>query len=321
MSSKILVRAGRVCVAAVCLASATVGCSGRTPIAPTSTETAQTPSQTPAPSLPVPAPPPVPDATLVGAGDIVKCGAPDAEQTARLLDRIPGTVMSLGDNVYPNSTAALLAQCYTPTWGRHLARTIAVPGNHDWEVSAGAPYFAYFGAAAGPAGLGYFSTTLGAWHVVVLNSNVAAGPGSPQYEWLKNDLAASNASCTLAMWHAPLFSSGTNGNSPQMRDAWRLLGGSGASVVLNGHDHEYERFAPQDADGHADPHGIREFVAGTGGGSLSDRIQPQANSEVLNNHTFGVLQLTLKTGGYDWRFVPIDGESFTDNGSAACVAR
>jgi calcineurin-like phosphoesterase family protein len=320
MSSKTTARAVGVFIAALYFGSA--ACGGRTPLAPTSGEVAPAAQPaTPSSPAPAPTPAPVPDATLVGAGDIVKCNAPEAEETARLLDRIPGTVMTLGDNVYPNSTAALLEQCYAPTWGRHLSRTIAAPGNHDWEVSAGAPYFAYFGAAAGPGGLGYFSTTLGAWHLVVLNSNVGASAGSPQYEWLKGDLAASTAACTLALWHAPVFSSGTNGNSPQMRDAWRLLQASGASIVVNGHDHEYERFAPQDADGHVDGRGIREFVAGTGGGSLSDRIQPQPNSEVLNNHTFGVLQLTLKTGSYDWRFVPIDGQTFSDSGSAACVGR
>jgi 3',5'-cyclic AMP phosphodiesterase CpdA len=196
---------------------------------------------------------------------------------------------------------------------------IAVPGNHDWEVSSGAPFFAYFGSAAGPAGVGYFSTTLGAWHVIVLNSNVAAGPGSAQYEWLKADLQSSPAPCTVALWHHPLFSSGQNGNSPQMRDAWRLLQSAGADIVLNGHDHDYERYALQDADGRLDPRGIREFVVGTGGASLYDRVRPQPNAEAYDNRTFGVLRLTLKATGYDWRFVPIDGQTYTDSGSAACV--
>src|SRR5690349_913606 len=173
-------RVSRGIAVAVCLFVCACGGSS-TPTGPT-TPAATVPES---PAAPAPAPPervPVPDATLAGAGDIVKCTAPEAELTARLLDRIPGSVFSLGDNVYPNATAALLAQCYTPTWGRHLSRTIAVPGNHEWEVSNGAPFFAYFGAAAGPAGLGYFSTTVGAWHVIGLNSNVAASPGSPQYE-------------------------------------------------------------------------------------------------------------------------------------------
>ncbi len=260
----------------------------------------------------------VPDAIFAGAGDIVRCDQPEPEQTAALLDRIAGTVFSLGDNVYPSGTAAQLAKCYTPSWGRHIARMITTPGNHDWDVSAGAPYFAYFGAAAGPSSLGYFSTTVGAWHVVSLNSNVAAGPGSPQYEWLKGDLAQSSAECTLAMWHHPVFSSGQNGNSSQMREVWRLLHAAGAEIVLNGHDHDYERFAPQDADGRMDPSGLREFVVGTGGAALYDRAHPQSNTEMWENHTFGVLKLTLKSGSYDWQFVPIEGQHFSDSGSGQC---
>ena len=259
------------------------------------------------------------DATFVGAGDIARCPDGEAEATARLLDRIPGTVFTLGDNVYPRSTADLLAQCYGPTWGRHLPRTLPTPGNHDWEESAGLPYFVYFGASAGPAGRGYYSATVGSWHIVSLNSNIAAHVGSPQYEWLKADLAASGATCTLAMWHHPLFSSGRNGNSPQMRDMWRLLNQSGADIVLAGHEHAYERFAPQDADARPDPRGIRGFVVGTGGTSLYERVTVQPNSEVWENRTWGVLKLTLKPGSYDWQFVPIDGQGFSDSGSSQCV--
>ena len=270
------------------------------------------------PSAPTDGSSPVADVTLVGAGDIVVCGAPEAEATASLLDRIEGTVVSLGDNQYPSATADLLTQCYTPTWGRHVRRMLAVPGNHDWEVSSGAPFFAYFGPAAGPGGLGYFSTTLGAWHVIGLNSNIAAGPGSPQYEWLKTELARSKAACTVAMWHHPLFSSGLHGTSPQMRDVWRLLQEAGADVVLTGHDHDYERFAPQDADGRRDPRGIREFVVGTGGAALRDRFQDAPNSEVSDYGTFGVLRLTLRSGGYAWQFVPVAGQTFSDSGTAGC---
>ena len=260
----------------------------------------------------------MPDAIFSGAGDIVRCDKPEPEQTAALLDRIPGTVFSLGDNVYPSGTLSQLAKCYTPTWGRHVSRMLTAPGNHDWEVSSGAPYFQYFGEAAGPSGLGYFSTTLGAWHIVSLNSNIPAGVGSAQYEWLKADLAAAPATCTLAMWHHPLFSSGQNGNSPQMRDAWRLLHSARAEIVLSGHDHDYERFLPQDADGHPDPSGLREFVVGTGGASLYERTHPQPNTEVWENHTFGVLKLTLKSTSYEWQFVPTEGGQFVDSGTAPC---
>ena len=262
---------------------------------------------------------PIADAILVGAGDIARCEDTNTEATAKLIDRIPGTVFTLGDNVYPTSTPQLLATCYEATWGRHKSRTLAAPGNHDWEQAAGAPYFAYFRSSAGPAGLGYYSDTVGAWHVVSLNSNVPADPGSPQYEWLKADLAQSSATCTLAMWHHPLFSSGPNGNSAQMRDAWRLLNQFGADVVVNGHDHDYERYAPQDADARPTPNGIREFVVGTGGYSLYDRASQQRNSELWENRTWGVLKFTLKSVSYDWEFVPIDGQSFRDFGSGSCV--
>ncbi|MGE5198634.1 MAG: metallophosphoesterase family protein, partial [Rhodospirillaceae bacterium] len=209
--------------------------------------------------------------------------------------------------------------CYGPTWGRHLWRTLAVPGNHDVMVDGGSAFFAYFGSAAGPAGLGYFSYTLGAWHIVLLNSNLPAQAGSPQYEWLRQDLAASTAACTVAVWHHPLYSSGQNGNSTFMRDAFNLMYQYGGDVVLNGDDHLYERFAPQDANGRASARGVREFVVGTGGYPLYQRGTPQPNSEVFENHTFGVLKLTLKSGSYDWEFVPVDGQTFRDAGSGNCV--
>ena len=266
------------------------------------------------------APTPVPDEVFVGAGDIAKCGVGDPEATAKLLDRIPGTVFTLGDNAQSNGFAEEYTHCYDPTWGRHKWRTFPTVGNHDWDATAGGPYFAYFGANAGPPGPGYHSYTLGSWHIVSLNSNVAGGPGSPQYEWLKADLAASPATCTLAMWHHPLFTSGPNGNTGRMRDIWRLLNQAGADVVLNGHDHVYERFTPQDADGRPTPRGMREFIVGTGGYSLYDRASSQPNSEIFENRTWGVLKLTLKSGKYDWEFVPVAGKSFRDFGSAACVA-
>jgi Calcineurin-like phosphoesterase len=258
-------------------------------------------------------------AVLVGAGDVDGCGRLEPEYTARLLDRIPGTVFVAGDATYPSGTLDTYQNCYGPTWGRHLWRTLAVPGNHDVMVDGGSAFFAYFGSAAGPAGLGYFSHTLGTWHIVLLNSNLPAQAGSPQYEWLRQDLAASTAACTVAVWHHPLYSSGQNGNSTFMRDAFNLMYQYGGDVVLNGDDHLYERFAPQDANGRASARGVREFVVGTGGYPLYQRGTPQPNSEVFENHTFGVLKLTLKSGSYDWEFVPVDGQTFRDAGSATCV--
>jgi len=262
---------------------------------------------------------PAPDEVLVGAGDIAQCGIGDAEATARLLDHIPGTVFTLGDNVQGSGSAAEYANCFEPTWGRHRLRMFPTIGNHDYEGTGGGPYFAYFGDGAGPPGLGYYSYTRGAWHVVSLNSEIAAGRGSSQYEWLREDLAESESPCTLAMWHRPVFSSGPSGGSDRMRDAWRLLELFGADVVLSGHDHNYERFAPQDADGRPTARGIRAFVVGTGGYTLYSRGAVRANSEVWNGRSWGVLKLTLKPGSYDWEFVPVAGQSFRDFGTASCA--
>jgi hypothetical protein len=267
------------------------------------------------------------DAVLVGAGDIAACGVTGpagskAELTAQLLDGIAGVVFTAGDNVYNNGTTTEFQSCYDPTWGRHKARTRPSPGNHDYIQPNAAPYFAYFGASAGPAGLGYYSYDLGAWHVVSLNSNIAADTASPQAQWLRADLAAHPATCVLAYWHHPLFSSGSNGNIQRMDAIWRILYSFGADVVISGHDHDFERFAPQTADAEPDlSRGIREFVVGTGGGSLhAFRSVVQPNSEVRNADTFGVLKLTLHSTSYDWQFIPIAGQTFRDSGSATCVA-
>jgi hypothetical protein len=262
--------------------------------------------------------PPGSDAVIVGAGDIAACGAAAPFATAKLLDRIPGIVFTAGDNVHPEGSPTIYSECYGPTWGRHLWRTYPVPGNHDWDSSGAAiAYFGYFGAVSAPPH-GYYSYAAGVWHVVALNSNIAANAGSAQYEWLKTDLAASEAACVLAVWHHPLFSSGQNGSSGRMRDAWRLLQDFGAEVVVSGHDHTYERFAPQDADGRATSYGLRQFVVGTGGAGLYALGRRQANSEVFENGTWGVLKLTLKRRTYEWEFVPVDGQTFRDSGSGAC---
>lgn len=263
-------------------------------------------------------------ATLIAAGDIANCGNDGAQQTAALIARIPGTLAPLGDNAYELGTPQQYARCYGPTWGRFKDRTRPAPGNHDYIFPGAAGYFGYFGAAAGLRGKGYYSYDLGAWHVVVINSNCNAiggcETGSPQQRWLTADLAAHPAACTLAYWHHPRFSSGAeHGDDPAMTDIWQTLRDAGAEIVLSGHDHDYERFAPQDASGARDPaHGIREFVVGTGGDSHYPFGPPEANTEVRNNTTFGVLVLTLRSGGYDWRFVPVAGGTFTDAGSGVC---
>jgi hypothetical protein len=264
------------------------------------------------------------DPVLVGAGDIASCDGSGDEATARLLDGIAGTVFTTGDNVYSSGTAAEFATCYDPSWGRHKARTRPAPGNHDYYTPGARGYYSYFGAAAGDPATGYYSYDLGTWHIVVLNSNCAAvggcGAGSAQERWLRADLAAHPTTCTLAYWHHPRFSSGGHGNTVAVQAIWQALYDAGADVVLNGHDHTYERFAPQTPTGIRDEaRGMREFVVGTGGRSHYPITTPIANSEVHNTDTFGVLKMTLHPTSYAWEFVPVAGSTFTDQGSAACV--
>jgi hypothetical protein len=257
-------------------------------------------------------------AVLVGAGDIADCASVGDEATAALLDGIEGTVFTTGDNAYEDGTPEQYRDCYGPSWGRHRARTRPTPGNHEYHTPGAAGYFGYFGAAAGKPGEGWYSYDLGGWHVVALNSEVPAGPGSPQEQWLRADLAANPARCTLAYWHRPRFSSSQHGNDPRTDALWRALYDAGADVVLVGHDHVYERFAPQTPVAAADPaRGIRQFVIGTGGRGLYGFRAPAANSEVRYNQTHGILRLTLERGAYVWEFIPTTG-TFQDTGRAAC---
>jgi len=296
------------------------GCGGSTPVSPASpTSPDSTVSASGPAALVVAEPAPAPDEVFVGAGDIAKCGVGDAEATARLLDRIPGTVFTLGDNVQDVGAAEEYEKCFEPTWGRHRSRMLTTLGNHDFFGGHGRPYYSYFGASAGPSGLGYYATTLGAWQIISLNSEIDASPGSAQFAWLKAELAASPAACTLAMWHRPLFTSGPNDAGAHMRDIWRLLGQHGAEFVLSGHNHQYERFAPQDADGRPDPRGMRQFVVGTGGYPLYGRARSVANSEVFHSDAWGVLKLTLKSASYAWEFIPVDGRNFRDSGTGVCT--
>src|SRR5213592_4883437 len=256
---------------------------------------------------------------LVGAGDIADCTRNQDSLTANLMDTIPGTVFADGDNAYPDGSSTVYKNCYNPTWGRFKARTKPVPGNHDYLTSGASGYFNYFGSAAGASGKGYYSYDLGTWHIVALNSNIAMNVGSAQEVWLKADLAKSTKQCTVAYWHHPLFSSGNEGAHPEVAPLWQDLYNAGAELVIVGHDHDYERFAPQATNGVADTaFGIREIVAGTGGGGLFSAHPPVPNSEVLNDNTIGVLKLTLRSSGYTWKFLPIPGKTFTDEGSGSC---
>lgn len=257
---------------------------------------------------------------LVGAGDIADCTSDGDEQTALLLDSISGTVFTTGDNAYSSGTDSQFARCYAPSWGRQKARTRPAPGNHDYRTADAGPYFAFYGVQAGDSGRGYYSYNLGAWHIVSLNSNIDMKAGSEQERWLQTDLAATQARCVLAYWHHPRFSSGTeHGSLAKTAPLWQALYDHGAEVALAGHEHNYERFAPQTASGAADSaRGLREFVVGTGGADHYPFGPPIANSEVRNGDTWGVLKLTLLPDSYRWRFVPVSGKTFTDSGSATC---
>lgn len=264
-------------------------------------------------------PPPSGDPVLVGVGDISNSGSGDSA-TAALLDSIPGTVFTLGDNVYNNGTAAEFSNYYEPTWGRHKARTRPSPGNHDYNTSGATGYYNYFGAQAGPSGRGYYSYDLGNWHIVSLNSNISMAAGSAQEQWLRADLAASTKPCTAAYWHHPLFTSGANhAPSTATRPLFQALYDHNADVVLTGHNHQYERFAPQNPNGGLDTaRGIRSFVAGMGGAGHYSFGTIRPNSEARNSDTYGVLKLTLRSNSFDWQFVPEAGKSYTDSGTTAC---
>jgi acid phosphatase type 7 len=272
------------------------------------------PGGTPGPG---PSPPP---AVLAGAGDIALCGdnLVYAEATSKLLDAIGGSVFTAGDNTQVAGRPEEFSGCFDPTWGRHKSRIRPSMGNHDAQTDGGAPYYAYFGENGGPAGRGYYSYDLGPWHVVALNSTRPIGNGSEQLNWLRSDLESHRTGCTAAYWHHPLFSSSTNGNNAFVRDAWTVLYEQGVEIVMNGHDHLFERFAPQDPSGRLDlARGIRQFTVGTGGCFLYKVVRLQPNSEVQAS-VHGVLKLTLRDGAYDWQFVGVPGSGFSDAGSGSC---
>jgi hypothetical protein len=233
-------------------------------------------------------------------------------------------VAALGDNVWDDATLADYNSCYGPTWGRHKDRTFAVLGNHEYDLGTADGTFDYFADRAGPRPMGYYSQDIGDWHVIVLNSNtdfVPVAAGSPQDQWLVADLEANTKPCILAMWHEPVFTSGQAGEGlvrTSLRILWERLYAAGADIVLNGQQHWYERMAPMSPDGtRDDAAGIRQFNAGTGGESSATPVVIYPNSETYGV-TFGVLKLTLTTGSYQWEFLPIPGETYTDSGSGTC---
>ena len=271
------------------------------------------------------APPPSNDPVLVGAGDIAKCSVTGDEATADLLDDIAGTVFTLGDNVYDSGTASEYTNCYGPSWGQHLARTRPSPGNHEYNTAGATGYYGYFGAAAGDPAKGYYSYDVGAWHIIVLNSNsscttISCAAGSAQDTWLRADLAAHSNVCTLAYWHHPRFNSGaSHGNNTAVS---QLLGR--ALRVRRRRDPQRPRarlraLRAADTGRRRGPaNGIRQFTVGTGGASHYTFGTIQPNSQVRDGNTYGVLKLTLHATSYDWQFVPVAGATFTDSGTGSC---
>jgi hypothetical protein len=263
------------------------------------------------------------DPVLVGAGDIGDCASSGDEETAKLIEGIAGTVFTAGDNAYPGGTAEQFSQCYNPSWGQFRTRTRPAAGNHDWVTKEASGYLGYFGpAATNGAGQTWYSYDLGQWHVVVLDADCAltggCEAGSVQGRWLAADLAGSSARCTVAIWHQPRFSSGEHGNDAAVAPFWDALYAAGADLVINGHDHDYERFKPQTPTGQVDAaRGIREFVVGTGGTPLRVFDQPKPNSDIRAAVSHGILKLTLHPTGYDWAFISTNG-MFSDSGSATC---
>ena len=262
--------------------------------------------------------------TLVGAGDIAGCDFKHDSKTARLLGKIPGTVFTLGDSVYPEGTRKQFRNCYDPTWGKYKKRTRPSVGNRDYETSGAEPYFDYFGWRAGKPSRGYYSYDLGAWHIVALNSNCkevgGCGRRSAQGHWLRRDLDRHRARCTLAYFHHPLYASGSGYDSPEVKPFWHILYNHQAEVILSGHAHRYERFArikPSGARSLAK--GIRQFIVGTGGapgGSQHGPNDPRVQAKKMDAP--GVLKLELGSGFYQWKFVPVEGRHYTDSGSARC---
>lgn len=273
--------------------------------------------------------------TVFAAGDIADCRkTPAADSGAARTAALIGAgiaadptamVLALGDTTYPVGLPAEFADCYAPTWGQFKSRTLPAPGNHEYYTTGAPGYFGYFGAAAGPAQRGYYSTEVGTWHVISLNSNLKAPAADAQLAWLADDLATlrrrDSSACVLAFWHHPLYSSGGHSNNPHMRAIWEALMAARADLVLAAHDHDYERFAPQDAAGNADPAGgIRSFVVGNGGARLTPFTATKANSQAQDNSVHGVIKLVLKARGYEWAFLPVDGSAPRDAGHAGCHA-
>ena len=274
---------------------------------------------------------------MIGAGDIAVCGTSGDEETGKLVDsllsadsiaNVASVVFTLGDNAYPSGAYGVdndLPRCFSPSWGsaRILNLIHPAPGNHDFDSGSGDPYFAYFGQRAGPAGRGYYSYDFAGWHIVSLNSELYFAAGGPaeakqQEDWLRQDLRDHKSLCTMAYFHRPYFSSGKHGGTREMRPLWDIMYDGGVDVVLNGHEHHYERFMPQTPAGIVDTtRGIEQIIVGTGGGDLRG-LRPRVGNSVFEVHGyFGVLKLSVGAGEYRSAFIGTDGRVW-DTGSGKC---
>jgi hypothetical protein len=271
---------------------------------------------------------------MLGVGDIARCGYDGDERTAKMVDsmlradsvaKVPVEVFTLGDNAYPDGSASNFALCFTPSWGdtakRIMKKIHPAVGNHEYVTTGSSPYYQYFGSRAGPNSKGYYSYDVGEWHVIVVNSEiVVAGftlaEQKAQEDWLRTDLKGTQKPCTMAYWHHPRFSSGWHGSDVSLRSIWQILFDGGASLVMNGHDHEYERFLPQTPAGVLDTiNGIAEYVVGTGGGDLRGFAAKRvANSASQIQGYYGVLKLTLGKGEYRSAFVDVGGRMWDPSG-------
>jgi hypothetical protein len=269
------------------------------------------------------------DPTLVLVGDQHACDGPGLSAVATLIGSLDKSwpIVSLGDASGDTGTLTEYQSCLDPFWGSLKPRVHPALGNHDWRTGNANGYFGYWGAAAGPVNQGWYSFDVGTWHVIVLSSYCGKVGGcsaaTPQGKWLAADLAAHTNRCTLAVWHHPYYTSFVqpdySGGQSGIQGFWKPLYQAGADVVVNAHSHDYERFAPQDPYGAADPQrGIRQFIVGTGGGELHTNYVQVANEEAVNDATWGVLELTLHASSYDWKFVPVAGSSYTDSGTGSC---
>jgi 3',5'-cyclic AMP phosphodiesterase CpdA len=238
-------------------------------------------------------------------------------QTARLVERLPGDILLPGDLAYMGGSAEDYRRCFDPDWGRMRGRFRPTPGNHEYEDPGGNGYFSYFGGAAGPGRTGYYAFRAATWHVLMLNTNVPITRGSPQFDWAQHELRQNRTRCAMAVWHHPFATSGPNGMNGQVRDMWQLLNENGVEVVISGHDHFYERFAPQTQDYEYDANGIRQFVVGTGGAPLYHPVTRGPNTEVVVE-AHGALQMSLNPSGFDWEFIEASGGRAIDRGSEVC---